>query len=230
MCAAVKRKTTVNIYDMEFTLVGEESEEYVQKVAGLVDERMREVASNGLSTVASAILTATNIADDYFKALDSLDAVKRQLREYFEEISRLKDEVDELRRATRGTKGGSRFRAHMQAVEDSEMEQSQVELTGMAEQEESAAPRSKKTRASREKAEKVVDPAGLTEPVESVGPATQAESQEDTADIAVETSQVSEPTVETEAEPEGAAAPESIDVIGDDKTGHADIGETDADR
>ena len=125
MCAAVKRKTTVNIYDMEFTLVGEESEEYVQKVAGLVDERMREVASNGLSTVASAILTATNIADDYFKALDSLDAVKRQLREYFEEISRLKDEVDELRRATRGTKGGSRSRAHAQAAEDCEPDRNQ---------------------------------------------------------------------------------------------------------
>jgi len=115
----VKRKTTVNIYDMEFTLIGEESEEYMLKVAELVDSRMRQVAVGGRSTVDAAILTAANIADDYFKALDTADAMKRQLRDYFEEISRLKDEMDELKRASRAPRGRGR-RAAAEAEETAE--------------------------------------------------------------------------------------------------------------
>ena len=103
----MKRKTTVNIYDMEFTLVGEESEEYVQKVAGLVDTRMREVSESGLSVLSSAVLAAANIADDYYKALDQVEDMKNQMRGYFEEISRLKDELDEQRRAVRAASAGA---------------------------------------------------------------------------------------------------------------------------
>lgn len=95
----MKNKTTVTIYDMDFTLVGDEDESYMHKVAAHVDAKLREVAkSPSLSLVAAAVLTSANIADDYFRALASSDNLRSQLKDYFDEISRLKDENAELRR------------------------------------------------------------------------------------------------------------------------------------
>jgi cell division protein ZapA len=95
----MKNKTVVNIFDMEFTLVGEESSEYAQRLAGYVDSKMREVSeSSGISAVASAVLTALNISDEYFKAVDAAENMRAQVKDYFDEISALKDENAELKR------------------------------------------------------------------------------------------------------------------------------------
>ena len=95
----MKNRTDVTIFDMNFTLVGEEGPEYTQKLAGYVDAKMREVSGNGgISSLAAAILSAVNIADEYFKAVDSAENMRGQLKNYFDEASRLKDEISELNR------------------------------------------------------------------------------------------------------------------------------------
>ena len=84
---------TVTIYGHEYTLKGEADSDYVQKVAGFVDRKMKEVADN--STVAStakvAILAAINIADELFRerqkrheALAMLDERTGQIAELLE--------------------------------------------------------------------------------------------------------------------------------------------------
>jgi len=95
----MKKSTVVSICDMEFTLVGEENEEYAKKVADHVDRKMREVKNvSGMSTLDAAVLAAVNIADEYFKQVDAAENMRSQLKEYFNEMSRLKDENAQLRR------------------------------------------------------------------------------------------------------------------------------------
>jgi cell division protein ZapA len=84
---------------MEFNLVGDENAEYTAKVAEHVDKKMREVKKiNGMSTLDSAVVAAVNIADDYFRSVDAAENLRMQLKDYFDELSNLKDEVAHLRR------------------------------------------------------------------------------------------------------------------------------------
>ncbi len=68
-------KVTVRIYGQEYTIMGSQSRENIIKVAEHVDNKMKEI-SNALSTnnISSvAVLTAVNIADDFFSALERFD-------------------------------------------------------------------------------------------------------------------------------------------------------------
>lgn len=57
---------TVEIYDQPYHLRGEDAE-YMEKLAGLVDSKMRAVASQGttVDSLRVAVLAALNIADQY---------------------------------------------------------------------------------------------------------------------------------------------------------------------
>ncbi|MDL2273818.1 cell division protein ZapA [Oscillospiraceae bacterium OttesenSCG-928-G22] len=99
-------RITVTISDMEFTLLSEESRDYVEKVAKLVDEKMLAVGGGeGMSTLNAAILAAVNLADEYYKSVDSAENLRVQLKEYFDETSKLKNELSELRREMAKIKG-----------------------------------------------------------------------------------------------------------------------------
>ncbi|NLM12957.1 MAG: cell division protein ZapA [Epulopiscium sp.] len=116
-----KNKIEVIIGGRVYTLVGEESQEYLQRVALYIDKKMNEVrkaeSSRKLSTNMIAILTSINVADDLFKtkealkdAFDDIEALKKQLEEkdkqldiYQNELGNiqqeniaLKDKIDEI--------------------------------------------------------------------------------------------------------------------------------------
>lgn len=94
----MKNRTVVTIVDMEYSLVGDENEEYTKKVAEHVDKRMRKVLeAEGISTLDAAVLTAINVADEYFRQVDSAENMRSQLKDYFDEISTLKDENAKLK-------------------------------------------------------------------------------------------------------------------------------------
>lgn len=72
---------TVKINGVEYNLKGKENEKYLLAVADYVDGKFREISANNnkLSTTAVAVLSALNIADEYFKCeLDNEDLVKRK--------------------------------------------------------------------------------------------------------------------------------------------------------
>jgi cell division protein ZapA (FtsZ GTPase activity inhibitor) len=76
--------TTVQIFGQEYKIRGFEDKSYVQRVAGYVDERMRELSqgSSSLSQERLAVLTAINIADELFqeskRSSDTLLSVERR--------------------------------------------------------------------------------------------------------------------------------------------------------
>lgn len=96
----MKTKVKVTINGMDFTLVGEKSEEHLQKVAEVVNTKVEELNGSelGLSTVAATILAAANIADELLTEKETGETLREQIKNYFDEISALKDENAELRR------------------------------------------------------------------------------------------------------------------------------------
>ena len=63
-----------------------------------MDGQLREVSSSRLSQADAAVLTALNIADQYFKEMDANENLRRQIKENLEEANRLKLELSEAKR------------------------------------------------------------------------------------------------------------------------------------
>jgi len=93
-----KNKVQVRIAGKEYSLVGVESDEYIQKVGLYIDKKMNEVMKNNnkLSTSLAAVLTAINVADDYFKVYESEANLKKQLSEALDELKILREEKKRL--------------------------------------------------------------------------------------------------------------------------------------
>ncbi len=95
----MKKRTIVTICDMEYNLISDENSDYTEKVAEYVDQKMREMSAvDGMSTLDAAVLAAVNIADDFFRTVDSAENLRMQLKDYFDELSNLKDEIARMRR------------------------------------------------------------------------------------------------------------------------------------
>ena len=95
-----KIKTVVRICGSDYTLVGSESEEYMQKICLYVDKKMRTIAANPhLTNIQAAVLSAINMSDDYHKIKDLQEETAAELKKYKEDFfsassagKRLKDE------------------------------------------------------------------------------------------------------------------------------------------
>ena len=83
---AVKNKVTVSIAGQSYTLVASEDAGYMEKVAAHVDAKIQEVQG------------ALNIADEYFKEVEASENLRRQLKEYLEEATKMKMELSEAKR------------------------------------------------------------------------------------------------------------------------------------
>ena len=95
----MKNRVAVTIAGQEYTLVGTEDAGYTEKVAAHVDEKVREVMEGArVSLVDGAVLAAVNIADEYFKEVEAAENLRRQLKEYLEEATKLKMERSEAKR------------------------------------------------------------------------------------------------------------------------------------
>ena len=90
-CVA-KNKTIVNIGHHEYTLMGEESTEYIHRVAIYVDRTMKEIMDNmvSVSDTMLAMLTAINIADEHLKLLDEAERLRNETKKLREELETLK--------------------------------------------------------------------------------------------------------------------------------------------
>ena len=80
-----------------FTLSGYESEEYLQKVASYINNKVNEYSKldsfrrQPLDT--QAVLLQLNIADDYFKAKKKIDVIEEELQTKEKELYDLKHEL-----------------------------------------------------------------------------------------------------------------------------------------
>ena len=92
-----KTDTEVIIGGKVFTLSGYESEEYLQKVASYLNNKMNEYLKiDGFrrqSLETQGVLLQLNIADDYFKAKKQISLIEEELQRKEKELYDLKHEL-----------------------------------------------------------------------------------------------------------------------------------------
>ncbi len=95
----MKNHVGVSIAGRNYTLTASEDESYVNKVASYVDSKISGLSGDArVSPLDAAVLACANIADEYFKSLESLENLRKQLKSYLEDSARTKNEIAELRR------------------------------------------------------------------------------------------------------------------------------------
>lgn len=96
-----KNKVIVRINGSEYTLMGDESEDYLFSIANYVDKKVKEVLQSNSkhSTTSAAILTSLTLADDLFKARREIEIQKSSLKAPEEKIKEFQREYEELKLA-----------------------------------------------------------------------------------------------------------------------------------
>jgi cell division protein ZapA len=76
-------RVTVNIFNEEYVVKGEENPDYIQMLAAFVDRRMKMIQqrNTNLSTTKVAVLTALNLADELNKLQEDYDELVKNLEE-----------------------------------------------------------------------------------------------------------------------------------------------------
>jgi cell division protein ZapA len=88
----VKKAIEVSIMGQKFMVRSESDEDYVSRVAGYVDGKVNEVLTNtkSVASVQVALLTAMNIADEFFKYRqvkgDNLNKIEKKVQDMIELI------------------------------------------------------------------------------------------------------------------------------------------------
>ncbi len=92
-----KTDTEVIIGGKVFTLSGYESEEYLQKVASYINNKITEYNKNEsfkrLTLDMQNVLLQLNIADDYFKAKKQINILEEEIQKKEKELYNLKYEL-----------------------------------------------------------------------------------------------------------------------------------------
>ncbi len=103
----MKNRVVVSIGGCSYTILADESEEYVQKVSAYVAGKISEITnSNRIPNLDATVLASLNIGDEYFKALELNDSLRSQLKICLDETAKAKLQIAELRREiTRYEKG-----------------------------------------------------------------------------------------------------------------------------
>ena len=88
--------TFVTIYGRQYPVQSRESSDYTQRVADLVDRRMKEIASQQklAEPTKIAIIAALDIADRLLKFRSGREAAGRQAEEIAARLTMLLDEED----------------------------------------------------------------------------------------------------------------------------------------
>ncbi len=92
-----KNRIKVSINGVEYVLKTTEGDEYVQRVAMMVDKNMKDVANSNskLSTAMIGVLTSINLADRCIKAEDELASIKANYSAASKELGSLREVRDE---------------------------------------------------------------------------------------------------------------------------------------
>lgn len=74
----MESKVTVKIYGQEYTIAGDKTEEEIQRIAEYVDNKMRLISrvAGEAGQGSIGILTAVNVAEEYFDALNQIEQLR----------------------------------------------------------------------------------------------------------------------------------------------------------
>ena len=95
-----KNKVNLKICGSSYTIVTEDDPEYVENLGELIDKEMKLVSQNApsLSMTQCAVLVALDQADACKKSTALSDNLRAQIKDYLEDASRARMEVDVARR------------------------------------------------------------------------------------------------------------------------------------
>lgn len=92
-------RVTVTICDEEYTLIADESADYMERVAAYVSGKLSEVLGSArVGRSDAAVLTAVNITDELFKVQAADEKLRGQIKGYLDEAAKAQSEVSELKR------------------------------------------------------------------------------------------------------------------------------------
>ncbi|MBQ9535260.1 MAG: cell division protein ZapA [Clostridia bacterium] len=92
-------RVIVTIDGFDYTVISEDEEAHIRRSAELVDQSIQEIKrSSTLASLPAAVLAAMNIADKYYRVVDSGDGLRAQIKDYAEECARLRAELARLKR------------------------------------------------------------------------------------------------------------------------------------
>lgn len=103
----MKNKIIISIAGSELVVMTEESREYTNKLANIIDLKIRDLlsSSNKVTTPMASILTCLDLCDENEKNKASCARMRDEIKSYYErnieletKVSRLEDEVDRLKR------------------------------------------------------------------------------------------------------------------------------------
>lgn len=87
-----KQKITVRLAGREYTLVSNDSREYMSRVAAIADRKLSELAMVTNKPIGDvAILTCLNLADELARTRDELSLVRRQLQAANEKMLQMEE-------------------------------------------------------------------------------------------------------------------------------------------
>ena len=69
----MKNRVEVVIAGNRFTMTGEQDEEYMTKIAALVDNRVCKIRENGANMMQALMLAACDMADNYVQAVQGAE-------------------------------------------------------------------------------------------------------------------------------------------------------------
>ena len=95
----LKNRLVVNIAHQDYTLLVEEDEAHVQRVAALVNEEIEQISAAGpMTDTQSAVLCALNLAERMLQAEQTADHLRTQLKNYLDDVQKARAEAAEARR------------------------------------------------------------------------------------------------------------------------------------
>ena len=96
---AQKNRVTVKIASTEYTINGEESPEYIQRVASSVDRTVRDImrADPSLSLTETAMLSALNLCDEAMRQHRAAESQARKAAELEKKLEAAMGEGEALR-------------------------------------------------------------------------------------------------------------------------------------
>lgn len=93
-----KNKVVVKINGVEYTLMGEDTEDYLFSIANYVDKKVKEILTSNPkhNTTSSAVLTALTVTDEMFKLKREIEQIKKTTTIPSEKLKELEGKYNEL--------------------------------------------------------------------------------------------------------------------------------------
>lgn len=95
-----KNRIKVSILGSDYIITSEEEENYVRQIAAETEKRIAGITKDNprLSVTMAAVLAALDYCDEAVKSTESADNLRSQIKDYLEDSSQARMEVEEARR------------------------------------------------------------------------------------------------------------------------------------